>query len=133
MALIKFVDLDRLARFKENLDTIFAGKKDKQAVVRDPVASGTSITFIDSISQNDQGVISPTKKTVRLASTFEDGLMSATDKIKLNNIGVTTLDSKINIVNDDTGFIIEMNVPQITYGAINVLEGDDGIGFTFIS
>ena len=41
-----------------------SGKKNTQTAVTDPTASGNSITFIDSISQNTQGVITPTKKTV---------------------------------------------------------------------
>ena len=41
-----------------------SGKKNTQSAVSDPSASGTSITFIATISQNAQGVISPTKKTV---------------------------------------------------------------------
>lgn len=41
-----------------------SGKKNTQSAVSDPTASGTSLTFIDSISQNAQGVITPTKKTV---------------------------------------------------------------------
>jgi hypothetical protein len=46
------------------IKTALAGKKDTQSAVSDPTASGTSITFIDSISQDAQGVITPTKKTV---------------------------------------------------------------------
>ena len=42
-----------------------SGKKNTQTAVNDPTASGTSVTFIDSISQDAQGVITPTKKTVR--------------------------------------------------------------------
>lgn len=41
-----------------------SGKKNTQSAVSDPSASGTSVTFIATISQNAQGVISPTKKTV---------------------------------------------------------------------
>lgn len=41
------------------------GKKDIQSAVSDPSASGTSATFIATLSQNAQGVITPTKKTVR--------------------------------------------------------------------
>ena len=42
-----------------------SGKKNTQSAVSDPTASGTSLTFIATISQNDQGVITPTKKTVK--------------------------------------------------------------------
>lgn len=38
--------------------------KKKQTAVADPTADGDSLTFIDTISQNEQGVITVTKKTV---------------------------------------------------------------------
>lgn len=41
-----------------------SGKKNTQSAVSDPTANGTSVTFIATISQNAQGVITPTKKTV---------------------------------------------------------------------
>ena len=63
-----------------------SGKKDTQSPVADPAASGNSISFIDSITQDAQGVITPTKKTVPSASTTAAGLMSAADKTKLNGI-----------------------------------------------
>lgn len=40
--------------------------KVKQTAVSDPTASGKSLTFIDSISQNTEGVITATKKNVNL-------------------------------------------------------------------
>lgn len=61
-------------------------KKNTQTAVSDPTASGTSATFIATISQNAQGVISPTKKTVQSASQSQAGLMSAADKKKLDGI-----------------------------------------------
>lgn len=51
-----------------NLKTIsgeLSNKKNKQTAVSDPTASGTDVEFISGISQNAQGVISPTKKSVR--------------------------------------------------------------------
>ncbi|MBP5727918.1 MAG: hypothetical protein J6Y48_12675 [Clostridia bacterium] len=42
-----------------------SGKKDVQTAKTDPTASGTSATFIDTLSQDTQGVITATKKTVR--------------------------------------------------------------------
>lgn len=41
------------------------GKKNTQSAVTSPTASGTDVSFIDTILQNTQGVISATKKTVR--------------------------------------------------------------------
>ena len=69
-----------------NLTPANIGAKAVQAAVSDPTASGTSVTFIDSISQDAQGVITPTKKTVSSASQSADGLMSSTDKTKLDGI-----------------------------------------------
>lgn len=55
--------------------------KGTQSAVSDPTASGTSATFIDSISQNAQGVITATKKTVRTftksGSSAASGLVPA--------------------------------------------------------
>jgi len=62
------------------------GAKPTQTAVADPTASGTAVAFIDSITQDANGVITPTKKTVRSASQSEIGLMSATDKAKLDGI-----------------------------------------------
>lgn len=42
--------------------------KEKQTAVADPTADGNSLEFIDTISQNANGEISVTKKSVRVAS-----------------------------------------------------------------
>lgn len=68
-----------------------SGKKNTQSAVSDPTASGTSLSFIDSITQDAQGVITPTKKTVPNASTTAAGLMSAADKAKSDSIEIATL------------------------------------------
>lgn len=60
--------------------------KTKQSAVSDPSASGTSLTFIDSISQNANGEITPTKKTVASASSSSAGLMSSSHYSKLEAI-----------------------------------------------
>ncbi len=62
------------------------GAKALQTAVSDPTASGEAITFIDSISQDVQGVIRPTKKTVRASTQALSGLMASTDKAKLDGI-----------------------------------------------
>jgi len=73
------------------------GAKALQTTVASPSASGTAIEFIDSISQDAQGVITPTKKTVRTATTSQPGLMSAADKTALDNAGtdITALQSAL--------------------------------------
>lgn len=57
-----------------------------------PTASGDAVAFIDSISQNEQGKITATKKYVSLVSTTSAGMMSAADKSKLNGITEATDD-----------------------------------------
>ena len=52
------------------------GGKPTQSAVSSPSASGTGISFIDTISQNANGVISATKKTVRDASASQSGVVS---------------------------------------------------------
>ena len=67
-----------------------ADYKTAQTAVTDPSASGTTDQFIATISQDANGVITPTKKTVQDATTSAHGLMSASDKSKLDNISQMT-------------------------------------------
>lgn len=60
--------------------------KTVQTAVSDPSADGTGITFIDSASQDTNGVITLHKKTVQSASSTQAGLMSAEDFNKLAGI-----------------------------------------------
>lgn len=53
------------------------GAKAVQTAKSSPSASGTAVAFIDTISQNAQGVITATKKTVQTATTSQSGLMSS--------------------------------------------------------
>jgi len=55
--------------------------KTKQTAVADPSASGTSITFIAGVTQNENGEIVPSKKTVRGASTSQTGVVQLAGSI----------------------------------------------------
>ena len=57
------------------VSTALAGKKNTQTAVSDPTASGTGISFIDTISQDTNGVIAPHKSTVQPASTSQSGVV----------------------------------------------------------
>jgi hypothetical protein len=65
---MKLIDSTNLAylwgKIKTLVSTSVSGKKNTQSAVSDPSASGTSVTFISGITQNKQGVITPSKKTV---------------------------------------------------------------------
>lgn len=65
-----------------------ASFKTVQSTVSDPTASGNGVEFIATISQNENGVITATKKTVQSASSTRAGLMSAEDFTKLQEIAV---------------------------------------------
>ena len=67
-------------------NTKLSGKKDTQTAVASPSASGTAVAFIDTIKQDEQGVITPTRKTVRTATASQSGLMSAADKTALDAV-----------------------------------------------
>jgi hypothetical protein len=66
--------------------------KTVQTAVSDPTASGTALAFIDTISQDTNGEISVTKKTVANVSASTsgvggtNGLMTAADKEKLDGL-----------------------------------------------
>lgn len=57
-----------------------------QTAVSDPTASGTGYQFIATITQNTQGVISATKRSVREASISQSGLMTPAMFTQLNNV-----------------------------------------------
>ena len=82
------------ASFDANGNPVDSGKKHsdyktKQTAVSDPSADGTGVTFIDSISQDANGVITPHKKTVQTVSAStsgvggQAGLMTAAQAEKL--------------------------------------------------
>lgn len=51
-----------------------------------PVASGESTSFIDTVSQEANGKITATRKSIPNVSTTSNGLMSSADKTKLDSI-----------------------------------------------
>ena len=59
--------------------------KTKQTAVTSPTASSTDIAFIDTISQDTNGVIKATKKTVRNASTSQSGVVTIGSNISVSN------------------------------------------------
>lgn len=82
------------ASFDANGNPVDSGKKHsdyktKQTAVSDPSADGSGVDFIDSISQDANGVITPHKKTVQTVSAStsgvggQAGLMTAAQAEKL--------------------------------------------------
>ena len=70
-------------KFKDLIDSF----KMIQAAVSDPAASGTSITFIATISQNTNGVITVTKKTVNFNGYQTTAGMAGYQNLDLQKVG----------------------------------------------
>jgi len=64
--------------------------KTKQNAVNDPSASGTGLEFISGISQDANGVISPSKKTIQDGTTEQKGVVQLQDSIGASESSSTT-------------------------------------------
>lgn len=71
------------AKFADLIDSL----KAVQSAVSDPAASGTSITFIATISQDTNGVITVTKKTVNFNGYQTTAGMSGYQNLDLQQVG----------------------------------------------
>lgn len=60
-------------------DTMDGDFKTKQSPVSDPAADGTTITAIDTVSQNANGEITATKKTIRTGNGSNTGVVKLSD------------------------------------------------------
>ena len=58
-------DIDVLNTNMDKIDTAVGGKKSAQTAKSDPSASGTTLDFIATLSQNTNGEVTATKKTVK--------------------------------------------------------------------
>lgn len=98
------------------------GAKSLQTAVSDPSPSGDAYAFIDTISQNEQGKISVTKKYVPDATADSSGLMSKTDKNKLDAT------KEISI---QTQTISELTIGS--HSAVNVFPNTSSSAYKYIS
>ena len=71
------------AKFADLIDSL----KAVQSAVSDPAASGTSITFIATISQDTNGVITVTKKTVNFNGYQTTAAMAGYQNLDLQKVG----------------------------------------------
>lgn len=74
------------AKFTDLIDSL----KAVQAAVSDPSASGTSVTFIATISQNENGEISVTKKTVNFNGYQTTAAMQNYQQLDVQQVGSVT-------------------------------------------
>ena len=109
-----------------------------QDPIEDPTADGTSLTFIDTISQNTNGVINATKRTIPLtadagsksnehlmtAQTIQAAIAAATPEIKYTN--TTPIVNGIGSIKPGTTFnnvSIQDMLTQILYPYIKINVG----------
>lgn len=81
---------DGLAATGEKFEALITSLKGRQSTVSDPVASGTSVTFISNISQDQEGVIAATKKTVSFSGYQTTAGMAGYQNMDLQQVGVVT-------------------------------------------
>lgn len=74
----------------EMIEILINSLKGYQSPVSDPSASGTSVTFIATISQNTEGVITVTKKTVNFAGYQTTAAMTSYQDLDLQQVGEVT-------------------------------------------
>lgn len=102
MAIINKIELPN----GEVYDLKDEGAKRIQTAINSPDASGNATAFIDTISQDTNGVITATKKTIPAASTSTAGLLSAEDKTKLNSVESGAQPNAVSSVNNKTGAVV---------------------------
>ena len=102
------------AKFTDLIDSL----KAVQAAVSDPSASGTSVTFIATISQNENGEITVTKKTVNFNGYQTTAAMQNYQQLDVQKVDDVTVAAggsqtithnmrhypTVRILNADTGF-----------------------------
>lgn len=95
-----------------------AGKKNTQTAKSSPSASGSTLAFIDSVSQDAQGVITATKKNVALDSSPTSGSNNP-----VSSGGVhSALDGKQNTLTFDNTPTANSNKPVTSKGIKTALD-----------
>ena len=112
-------DIEVINGNMDTIDSTMAGMKTQQTSVTDPTASGTATAFIATITQNQNGVITPTKKSVATlvgatsSVAGSAGLVPApatadrTKFLKGNGTWDTPTDTTYDIASDSTAGLIK--------------------------
>lgn len=81
---------DGLAATGEKFAALINSLKGMQTAVSSPTTSGSAVAFIDSISQNEEGVITATKKTVNFNGYQTTAGMAKYQQLDLQQVGSVT-------------------------------------------
>ena len=79
-----------LAATGEKFEALITSLKGRQSPVSDPTSSGTSVTFIANISQDEEGVITATKKNVNFSGYQTVAGMANYQQLDLQQVGDVT-------------------------------------------
>ena len=102
------------AKFADLIDSL----KAVQSAVSDPTASGTSITFIATISQDTNGVITVTKKTVNF-----NGYQTTAGMAGYQNLDL----QKVDYVTVGAGGTQDINHNMKHYPTVRLLDVETGL------
>ena len=117
------------AKFADLIDSL----KAVQSAVSDPAASGTSITFIATISQDTNGVITVTKKTVNFNGYQTTAGMAGYQNLDLQQVGDVTVGAgdtqdinhnmkhypTVRLLDVATGLEVSPSEYQVKHGDVN--------------
>ena len=81
---------DGLAATGEKFAALINSLKGMQTAVSSPTTTGSAVAFIDSISQNEEGVITATKKNVNFAGYQTTAGMANYQQLDLQQVGSVT-------------------------------------------
>lgn len=112
---VLYSDADLTPTMENSIDTKFTNLvadistsyKTKQSPVSSPSASSNSIQFIDTISQNDNGVITATKKNVRTATTSQTGIVQLNDGTNSTSTAQAATANAVKKVSDNINSVSE--------------------------
>lgn len=106
-----------------------------QDAISSPTTSGAATEFIDTISQNANGVITATKKYIPSATTTAAGLMTSAMVTKLNNIpaNATTNSGTVTSITltAGTGIAIDSSAAITTSGSRTISLDTTGTSGTY--
>ena len=128
-------DLSTNPVYSGGVYTALTDKKDKQTAVIDPTADGNALAFIDTISQDAQGVITATKKNVTVDTTLTQGSTNPVSGGAVESV-TTALNADLANKADDSVVVKSVNTKTPTNGAVEVTAEDipaDGIGDKSVS
>ena len=120
------------AKFADLIDSL----KAVQSAVSDPAASGTSITFIATISQDTNGVITVTKKTVNFngyqttaaMQSYQNGDLQQVDEVTVGAGGTQNINHKmkhyptVRLLDVATGLEVSPSEYRVKHGDVNTVS-----------